>query len=473
MNIGKKIAQNSIFQIVGKIIGTALGLVTVGLMLRYLEPERFGYYTTVITYLSFFGILVEFGLHLVTLQMVGEARHNKTYIIQNIFSLRVLSTIVSFTLAPLIIWVFPYPDTVKWGVLVTAISFIAIAISQIMTAVLQIYLHADKVGIAEVCGRIMLLCTVMAVIYADLGFLMVMAAVVTGSVMQCFITYFYARKHVVFALTYDKAVWFDILKRAWPIGLSILFNLLYLKSDIFILTFTQSQQDVGIYGATYRFLDILTTIPPMIMGLLLPLLTKYWIDKNHTAFNSLFQKTFDIFSIVALPVIAGTIATAPALIKFVAGSNYAESIQVLQILVCSIAALYIGGGIYGYSIIALNKQRQMVWGYAITAIIAISGYLYVIPRYSYIGAAYMTVVTEYVIAFILAWYVYRITRYVPSFTVLIKACFASAIMYICVIAGASYGLVAQIGIGVIVYSGIMYGISAIKKEDMVILVNKT
>jgi len=62
----------------------------------------------------------------------------------------------------------------------------------------------------------------------------------------------------------------------WPIAISIIFNVVYLKGDTLLLSIFTNQTEVGIYGAAYRVLDVLTQTAMMIMGLFLPLLAFSW-----------------------------------------------------------------------------------------------------------------------------------------------------------------------------------------------------
>jgi len=47
-----------------------------------------------------------------------------------------------------------------------------------------------------------------------------------------------------------------------------------------------------------------------------------------------------------------------------------------------------------YSIIALGRQKQMIKFYSLAAALAVAGYLWLIPKYSYLAAAGVTVFVE-------------------------------------------------------------------------------
>src|SRR5689334_15249734 len=83
------IAKNTIVQTVGRTIGTVLGLLTLGVMTRYLGAAGYGAFTTVTSFLQFFGILVDFGLSLTTVAMLSEAGVDRDKVSSNIFTLRV------------------------------------------------------------------------------------------------------------------------------------------------------------------------------------------------------------------------------------------------------------------------------------------------------------------------------------------------------------------------------------------------
>ena len=71
MSLTRRVAHNTIIQTIGKAISTMLGILVVALMTRYLGQRGFGQYSTIIAFLQIFGILVDFGLTLITVQMIS------------------------------------------------------------------------------------------------------------------------------------------------------------------------------------------------------------------------------------------------------------------------------------------------------------------------------------------------------------------------------------------------------------------
>ena len=125
MSLAKKVAHNTIIQIAGKAVSTVLGLLALAFITRYLGRTGFGEYTTVLTFLTFFAVIADFGLTLVTVQMISVRGADENKILNNIFGLRLASIIIVLLLAPLTVSLFPYSAAItpSFSACCTSISF--------------------------------------------------------------------------------------------------------------------------------------------------------------------------------------------------------------------------------------------------------------------------------------------------------------------------------------------------------------
>jgi len=427
MTLSSKVAYNTIIQIIGKAIATVLGLLAIAIMARYLKEIGFGQYTTIITFLSFFGIIADFGLTLITSQMISRPGNNQTVLLNNLFSLRLVSAIFFLGLAPLIVLFFPYEPIIKLGVAVTALSFFFTALNQILVGFFQKNLTMAVVAMAEVVSRIILLAGVIITAYMNLGLLSIMVATVISSFISFVMHYWFSRRFIKISWQIDLSVWREIIKKSWPLGLTIFFNLIYLRADIFILSLLKGQADVGLYGATYKVIDILTTLPFMFAGLILPILTLEWSSKNLQKFNQILQKSFDVMIILAMPLIIGAQLTAKPLMIMIAGENFAQSGNILKILMLAIGFVFVGC-LFAHAVIALDKQKNIIGAYIFTAITSLIGYLIFIPLFSYSGAAWVTVYSEFAITVSSFYIIIKYSNFSPNLMIFLKSLIASLIM---------------------------------------------
>ena len=149
MSLAAKIAKNTIYQITGKGAGMLLGLATVALMTRYLGRQGFGYYTIIISYLQFFGVLIDFGLQMTTSQLLAKPGANQSQIFGNLLAVRLLSALVFIGLGSIIVWFLPYPYEVKIGVGVAAFSFFFISLQSVLIGLFQKHLAMAEVAMAD------------------------------------------------------------------------------------------------------------------------------------------------------------------------------------------------------------------------------------------------------------------------------------------------------------------------------------
>jgi O-antigen/teichoic acid export membrane protein len=427
MSLSKRIAYNSLLQIVSKVIATILGLAAVAIMTRYLGQAGFGEYTIIINFLSFLAILIDFGLTLVTAQMLSRPGVNQDYILGNLFSLRFASAVIFLGVGPLSIFFFPYSLAVKTGVLIAAWAFFFNALNQILVGLFQKELRLEMVAAAEVASKLILAIGIFAVAYFDLGLKGILVFTVISNGASFFLHYLFSLKFSRIKFVFDKIIWQEIIKKAWPISLTIIFNLIYLKSDIFILSLIKNQGEVGVYGAAYKVVDIFVTIPFMFAGLMLPILTASWAKKDFLGFKKAIQKSFDVMVVLAAPLVVGTQFIAEKAMVLVAGREFAVSGPALKVLIAAAGSIFLGS-IFSHAIIAIDRQKNIISAYVFTSITALSGYLIFIPRYSYFGAAWVTVYSETVIAlssFLLVW---KQTKIIPDFKIFFKAIIASFLM---------------------------------------------
>ncbi|MFA5184694.1 MAG: flippase [Patescibacteria group bacterium] len=427
MSLVKKVAHNTLIQIAGKLISTILGLFAIALITRYLGPTGFGEYTTVITFLTFFAVTADFGLTLVTVQMISRREIAENKILNNLFSLRLVSALAFLVVAPLVIWLFPYSPTVKWGVVLSFASFLFPALNQVLIGLFQKRLSMSRDAIAETLGRAVLITGVLLTRKLEAGLNGILLATVASSLASFAGHYFLARKFVIIRWEFDWEIWKKIIDKSWPLAITIVLNLIYLRADTLFLSLFRSVEEVGLYGATYRVIDVLTTIPFMFAGLILPILTTAWSDNSPEYFKKVLQKSFDFMAILAVPLIIGAQFIAQPIMIFAAGRDFAPSGPILQVLIIAVAAIFLGT-MFSHAVVALDRQKTMIRFYAFASLSALLAYLILIPRFSYFGAASVTVYSELVIAIFSAYCVYKYSGFMPSLKIVWKSLFSGAAM---------------------------------------------
>ena len=477
MNLTTKVAYNTFVQIFSKFTATALGLLVVGILTRYLGQAGFGKYTTIMAFLSLFGVIADLGLTLVTAQMISQPGVDQGRVLNTQTSLRFFNEFFTLGLVSLVVLFFPYDFDVKIGVLIGSLSFLFISLNQILVGLFQNKLRMDKVSISEILGRIVLFLGIVAVSYYNWGLLGAIVATVLSNFVNFLFHFTFAKKFIKIKFSFDWNYWGEILKKSWPLAATIVLNLIYLKGDIIILSLVNSQEDVGIYGAGYKVIDVVVMIPFIFAGIVLPILTLAWKEKGKERFKQISQRSFNFMAIISIPLVVGSQFLATEIMTIVAGPEYKMSGLILKILVLATFFIFIGV-IFSHIIIAIDKQKKVIGAYIFTSITSLIGYFIFIPKYSYVGAAWMTVYSEAVIALLVFFYVWKYARFVPNFVIFIKSLLASLVMAILLyfIPSSFYssllGLCITLFISVLIYFISLYFFGGIEKKELGYILNK-
>ncbi|MBI4435127.1 polysaccharide biosynthesis C-terminal domain-containing protein, partial [Candidatus Uhrbacteria bacterium] len=258
------------------------------------------------------------------------------------------------------------------------------------------------------------------------------------------------------------------LAHSWPIAISIIFNLLYLKGDILFLAYFRDQAEVGLYGAAYRVLEVMTVLPTMLMGLVLPSLVAMWSQGRTQEFRKRVAQIFDLFALMVVPVVVGAQLTSTELMTLIAGADFAIAGPILTWLILALVGVFLGT-LYGHLVVAINKQRIMTWGYVFVAIVAVVGYRLYIPVYGMWGAVWVTLASEALIAGLTFLVVYRTSRALPSLRVLLKALAASGIMYLALV-GLDVPVLIDLLVGGLVYGATIITLKAVSIRQITSLI---
>lgn len=471
MSLKKRVAKNTVIQIVGKTVSTILGILSLAILARYLGTGGFGQYSTIIAFASFFALSADLGLTLVTAQIISNPNENREKAMNNLFSLRFFSAIIILSLAPISAIFFPYNDHIKTGIIIATLIYLFPALNQIFTAFFQRKLEMGKVMLAEVFSKLILIILFFFVAKLDKGLNAILWASVISSFFSFIILWLYSKKSIKIKFEFDFPFWKKILRVTWPLALTSFLNLLYLKGDILILSLFKGDDEVGIYGAAYRSIEVIGTVPYMFAGIILPILTFTWLSNKKDDFKRVLQKSIDFMIILAVPLAIGAQFVSRRIIEIIAGNEFSNGGIALQILIVSTSLLFISC-IFSHTIIAIEKQKKVILLYFITAVLSLILYIPLIKHFSYIGASIVTIFSNILILL----GTYSLVKKYTSFRISMKSLKASLLsalgmaIFLAIIPKDVYnnniGLFSVIILASLIYFFLLYILKGISKDDI-------
>jgi O-antigen/teichoic acid export membrane protein len=394
-------------------VGTVLALVGIGFITRYLGAGGFGDYSTVLAFFFFFGALADLGLYSISTREISRPGSNEEEILGNVFSIRLASSLLIVVVALVISFFLPYSSAVKAGIVISALAYVFSSGYSVLIGLFQKRLAMDKVAIGELVGKIFQVAVIILAVKLNLGLLAIIWTLLVNMIVSFLIVFVWSRKYIKFRPAFDFAVWKKFLKESYPVGISAIIVFAYFKLDTILLSILKTNSDVGIYNAAYKVLENISFFPAMFVGLVMPIMSRY-IFHERKKFELVADKTFKVFLVVTVPLFVSTIFLAPGIIGLIGGSGFMEAVPVLRLLAAAMVFIFFGN-FFTNVIIAGSLQKKLMGILLFCAIFNVSLNLILIPRYSYIGAAVTSSLTEGLVVVLSCFIAWKNLKYFPSF----------------------------------------------------------
>lgn len=187
-----------------------------------------------------------------------------------------------------------------------------------------------------------------------------------------------------------------LLIEGWPLLLNSLLIGVFFRFDSFIIKAFQGESTLAIYNVAYKFINLTQIIPPVVVNAVFPLLARR-AATDRAGMARAYSGTLRVLLLLALPLATAMMVLATPLAGGLADATYLPgSAYALAITIWYLPFSFING-LTQYVIIALGRQRAITQAFMITAIFNVGLNIVLVPRYSFIAAAVVTVASEVVL----------------------------------------------------------------------------
>jgi O-antigen/teichoic acid export membrane protein len=181
-----------------------------------------------------------------------------------------------------------------------------------------------------------------------------------------------------------------LVRSTFPFNIYPLIVNVYDRVDVVILSKLAGTFATGIYSMPYRAFSTIQIIPYGVMGALLPGLSS---SKFDGAAEETSSRAMTFLYLISLLVILGAMAFARPLVLLALGETYASSVKTIQILVWAGVPAFLNF-VLNTMLLATGREKVFLWTSTVCSVFNIGANLLLIPRFSFYGAAVVTVFTE-------------------------------------------------------------------------------
>jgi len=455
----RKVAWNTAAQAAGKAAVLGIGLASVVITTRYLGSSGYGKVALAFAFIQMLGVLADVGLLTVVVREISRDPAQTDRLVGNALVLRLALSLVTLALAAIASLLLPWDHQVRVAVLIAGVPFVLGLVNTALVAVLQARLRMDRAAIADVVGRAASFAALVVAVTLDLGFYAVVATAGAGAAVTLVVTAAIVRREANPAPRAERAVWRSLLRAALPIGAALAVSEIFFRLDTLLVSAFRSYHEVGLYSLSYRIVELIAILPAIVMTSVFPLLSSYLQDDRRRAGRTI-DAAGDLFVAVGVPIAAGGLIVAPALVRAIGGDEFAGAAGALRLLLFAVALAFVSG-LFGHSLIAGGRQTSALRLGLLALGLNLAANLAAIPAWGIEGAAAVAVASELLLVAGGYLLVRRELGVAPRFALLWRVLVSAALMGAVLAVVSGWPLAALLALGVLLYGAALWALGGL------------
>jgi len=468
-DLSRPVARNLAVVFSGRAVALVLQFLAFAVAAAYLEPALLGIYTFAIALTALFRLLPAFSFDPIVTRELAQQPAQEPELVPNAAYLRLALSVVAYAALAATLVLGGYDNVRTEAGLIAGLALPMIALDTFRNS-LGVRLRLGWTSIADVLeatftlGGAIVIAATGAGVFAFL-WLYVAAKALNGVVLLGAVA-----RMADFDWKPKVGNWRGLLVAAAPLALATMLIALYFRIDMVVLARLKPAADVGQYGAAYRFLDALLLVPALVMSVLQPVIARSAVG-DRSRLQRRYWRATQLMAVAGIGIAVLGVMTGPRALPALPGfEDYDGAGRALAVLSVAAALSFIGA-VVQTTLIATHRQRQLLYvaGAALLVNIALNAAL--IPPYSYMGAAWATVITEVAVLVFSLWAAYPLHLGLPV-RGLGRALAAGAILAAVLAATHALPPLVQVAVGVLAYGVAVLVTGAVSRSELGLFVRR-
>lgn len=403
----RTIFKNMSWLFISQIIASVCGFIWTILIARYLGVNNYGILGFAISITGILGIIDDLGISTHIVRHIATDKNSAPMYLGNAIPLKLIFSAMKVIIT-LIILVFLKTNELTITItLLFTLEMIFKSYIGLLNGSFQAFETGKYQGIGNSLLNTTTLIFILISIYSDLGIFGVSISYILANMITLIYEYYVLEKHVTKPkFEMNNAFCKKITLLSLPFAITGILYTVYYSIDIIMLTNIIGNYATGIYNATYKLISVLTLFYSIYTAVIFPVMSKFFKNDKKLLLIS-YEKSIKYLMMVMIPFAIATMFYSLDIIQLVYGHEYDAASSVLSILIWTVCLLFISGA--GNTLLnASHKEVTVTKIYAFAAIFNIVLNLFMIPTFSYIGAAVSTVLSDVLIVLIQTYIIYKL-----------------------------------------------------------------
>jgi O-antigen/teichoic acid export membrane protein len=463
--------RNSIYGIATQIAIKLLSFTFSVLIIRRLGADSYGQYVAVQAFGAIFSIFSDLGLGPYAVRQFARWRDASDGLEQakrlygNILALRLILALLTVILVTAFAWITHRPLFLILAIFINSTVLILYGIQGSSDAVLTGMERLDISSKAKVLNQLIFISIGAVVIWIGLGYIGLIIANIIGVAALTYVCWRSTRRLGLIPTAPVLSSWLPLLRASLPFAfIGFALGLSY-KFDSVLLNIFRTNTETGYYNAAYNLIFSLLFFSNAFNIALYPSLTRQAVTAPQKL-PQIYARSIRYLLLLSIPIAIGTTILAKNITLFLYGAAYSPVVPALQILIWVLPLMF-ASEFLGYIVVIANKEKLVARAIMISTGFNVIVNLIVVPRYGYLAAAVMTVLTE---AVLVSQYLYTLRqtiRQIDWVTSLLKPLLSAVIMGLMILLiNTHIPLLVTVGVSVLLYTSLLFVFRVLGKEEL-------
>uniref|UniRef100_UPI0035B340F0 flippase n=1 Tax=Promineifilum sp. TaxID=2664178 RepID=UPI0035B340F0 len=469
----RSLAKNSAAPMALNLFNRGIDFVFAAFYLRVLGPAAAGSFATAIATAGIFEIIANYGLNILLIREVSQDRGRAAGFLFNSSILRLLTAVVAAL--PILAYVL---SAVRGSnplspAEVTAIGFMMIGmvlsgLALGVSGLFYVYEQAEVPAAMATVTTILKVGLGVAVLLAGYSFvgLAAVSIVVNLVTLALLAAVAFRRFDLRGPWALDPPLLRSMARLGFPLMLIHLLQTIFISIDVLLLRqlLPNGEEVVGWYNSAWKWFNALQIIPSFFTLALFPIISRA-IQDDMDAARRMYRLSLKLMLLLALPIAVLTTFAAFPLIGVLGGREFLpQGAIALQVIIWSIPFGWLNS-VTNYVLIALGLERMQPRAFVLAVGFNVIANWFLIPRYSYVAAAVITILSEVVLLLVFAYYLRQRGMGLAWWQLAARPLLLAALMVGATWLGSQIHLVVGLALGAAVYAAGLFALRILGPEE--------
>ena len=396
---GSRFLRGSSLRLLAMVGGILVGVVATPFVVHHLGPTGWGDYGKVTALLFIVTALTEGGLGQMGVRelSVGGDLETQREFIRDLVGLRVALTGTGVAAALIFALLVGWDGVVVAGTAIAGLAALLTNMQGALALPLTAQLRLGTLASIDFVPQLASTATMLALVLVGSSLLPFYCAPLALGLVSLTMTVLVVRGRVPVLPRFRLRRWRSLLSQTVVYAVATAMGASYFRIALVACSLLSNSHQTGYFALSFRILDLSSTVPWLLLGSAFPILARSaGTDpaRLRYALHRLCQGSLILGGWFSFCLIVG----APFGIHVLeaGGNSFADSVPVLRILGAAVAATFLLAT-FSYTLLTLQLYRQLLVMNAAIVLLAVVLCPVLIPALGAQGAAYVSVILEYVL----------------------------------------------------------------------------